>query len=110
MEGVEGQAAIPANRQWEASPACSEPQVQDAAKGTEKAKSRKHSRREGHHKKIFFHAPAIVQVDMRNSNAGGGRRCSDSVPMHVAALWNAFWSGRGVGGNATPVGNEIPLI
>jgi len=39
MEGVEGQAAISTNRQREASPVCSEPQVQDAAKGTKKAKS-----------------------------------------------------------------------
>jgi len=107
MEGVEGQTAISTNRQWEASPACSEPQVQDAAKGTEKAKSRKHSRREGHHKKIFFHAPAIDRGDMRNSNAGGGRRCNDSVPMPAGALWNGFWSGRGVGGSAIPTGNDL---
>ena len=79
-------------------------------KEQKKQKAEKNSRSEGHHKEFFFRAPAIVRVDMRNSNAGGGRRCSASVPMHVAALWNAFWSGRGVGGNATPVGNEIPLI
>lgn len=110
MEGVEGQGAISTNRQWEASPARSEPQIQNPAEGTEETKSRNSRRREGHHKKIFFHAPVIVRGDMRNSNAVGGRRCSDSVPMLVGALWNGFWSGRGVGGSATPVGNEIPLI
>jgi len=44
---------------------------------------------------------------MRNSSAGGGRRCSDSVPMPVGALWNVFWSGRGVGGSAIPTGDEL---
>ena len=58
-------------------------------------------------RKFFFHAPAIVRGDMRNSNAGGGRRCSVFAPMPVGALWNGFWSVRGVGGSAIPTGDEL---
>ena len=107
MERVEGEASISTDRQREARPLCSEPQIQNTTEGTEETKSRSSRRCEGHHKKIFFHAPAIVRGDMRNSNAGGGRRCNASVPMHVAALWNGFWSGRGGGGSVIPTGDEL---
>ena len=72
----------------------------------EEAKKRCHRGREGHHKKIFFHAAVIARDDTRNSTPVGGRRCSASVPMHVAVLW----SGRGVGGSVTPAADELPLI
>jgi hypothetical protein len=60
----------------------------------------------GSSQEIFFHAPAIVLGDTKNSNAAGGRRCSASVPMHAAELLNEFWRGRGVGGSAAPAGDE----
>jgi hypothetical protein len=78
MEGVESAAAIPANCPWKAGPPCSEPQIQSAAEGTKETKGQCSKRREGHHKNIFFRAPAIVRGDTRNSDAAGGRRCSGS--------------------------------
>ena len=49
----------------------------------------------------------IALVDMKKSNAAGGRRCSASVPMLVAGLLNEFWSARGVGGSVTPAADEL---
>jgi hypothetical protein len=66
------------------------------------------SRSEGHRKKNFFGAHAIVLDVMRTSSAIGGHRCSVSVPMRAGALWNGFWSGRGVGENDTRPG-ELTL-
>jgi hypothetical protein len=110
MERMESQAQVPENGSWEAGSPNSKPQIPSEAKGTEETKNWRGRRREGHQKEIFFHAPAIVQVDTKNFNAAGGRHCSASVPMHVAGLLNEFWSGRGVGGSATPAGDELLLI
>jgi hypothetical protein len=110
MEGLEGEASVPSNGQRETGPPGSKPALSGAAEGTEEARKRCHRRREGHHKKIFFHAPVIARDDIRNTTAAGGRRCSASVPMHVAVLWSEFWSGRGVGGNVTPAVDEPSLI
>lgn len=106
MERVEGQAQVPENGAWEAASLRSKPQIQSEAEEKEESKNRCSRRCEGHHKKIFFRAPAIALVDMKKSNAAGGRRCSASVPMLVAGLLNEFWSARGVGGSATPAGDE----
>jgi hypothetical protein len=110
MERVESQAQVPENGSCEAGSPNSKPQIQGEAKGTEETNNWRGRRREGHQKEIFFHAPAIVLVDTKNSNAVGGRRCSASVPMHVAGLLNEFWSGRGAGGSATPSGDELYWI
>jgi hypothetical protein len=61
----------------------------------------------GSSQEIIFHTTAIALVDTNNSSAAGGRRCSVSVPMHVAGLLNEFWNGKGVGGSATPAGNKL---
>ena len=107
MERVESQGQVPENGAWEAGSLRSKPQIQSAAKGTHTTKERPGRRSEGHHQKFFFRVPAIALVDTRNSTAAGGRRCSVSVPMRVAGLLNEFWSARGVGGSATPAGDEL---
>jgi hypothetical protein len=86
------------------------PQIQSAAKGTQAAKKWCSRRSEGHHQKFFFRVPAIALVDTKNSIAGGGRHCSASVPMRVAALWNEFWSERGDGQSVTPAADDFSWI
>jgi hypothetical protein len=107
MERVQGSAQVPENGAWEAGSLRTKPQIQGEAEGKEERKNRCSRECEGHHKKIFFHAPVIALVDMKNSNAAGGRRCSASAPMHVAGLLSEFWTGKDVGGSATPAGDEL---
>jgi hypothetical protein len=107
MERVQGQAQVPENGAGEAGSLRSKPQIQSEAQGKEERKNRCRRWCEGHHKKIFFRAPAIALVDMKKSNAAGGRRCNASVPMHVAGLLSEFWSARDVGGSAIPAGDEL---
>jgi hypothetical protein len=110
MEGLEGEASVSSNLPWQTGPPGSKPALSSAAEGTEEAKNGCHRQREGHHKKIFFHAPVIARDDTRNSIPAGGRRYNASVAMHVAVLWSEFWSGRDVGGSVTPAVDEPPLI
>jgi hypothetical protein len=49
---------------------------------------------------------AIVPDVMSHSDVGGARRCSGSVPMHVAVPSNGSWSGRGAGENGPPHQHE----
>lgn len=110
-------------RQWREWKARHRYRRSDGGKQKRQAQSRRHrSRRKARQEqktavadgarvittKFFLDTAAIVLGATRSSSAAGGRRCSGSVPMRVAGLWNGFWSGRGAGANGSPPGDENP--
>jgi hypothetical protein len=82
----------------------------EGGRRNERHKRRISSASRGCWKENILCAPVTVRGDTRNSIPAGGRRCSASVPMPVGGLWNECWRGRGVGGNVTPVGDDLSGI